>query len=185
MHSGTCFRCKRGSQISKNFPPAAGVDPPQEAKFAPQARPILSTPLDKPPLVCRDFEPKGGGCQVHNYPLIVKVNQFHIYYSTVSEWIAGAAGAKNYGVLDPRQRISTVFSRPFMCGNRVFRPPPAAQSLISRNPLLFPQIPYFPKLFPQIPDFGPYFPTLTTPTHPTGGVSMSWVTARFQNNSGK
>jgi hypothetical protein len=37
------------------------------------------------------------------------VNQFHIYYSTVSEWIAGAAGAKNYGVLDPRQRISTVF----------------------------------------------------------------------------
>mgnify|MGYP006982497342 CR=1 FL=1 len=45
-----------------------------------------------------------------------------------------------------------------MCGNRVFRPPPAAQSLISRNPLLFPQIPYFPKLFPQIPDFGPYLP---------------------------
>ena len=67
--------------------------------------------MTNPPWFAGILSRRGGGCQVHNYPLIVKVNQFYTYtsYKTVSGWIAGAAGAKNYGVLDPRQRISTVF----------------------------------------------------------------------------
>ena len=88
-----------------------------------------------------------------------------------------AAGAEIFGLFTTKKGGNPSFLAVFNTRKPGFRPPLAAQSLISRNPdlisrnSLFPEIhPIFP-LFPEILDPHP-------PPPPRGGVSTSLVRAQ-------
>ena len=82
----------------------------------------------------------------------------------LGELVCCAAGAKKNGIFISNNRGNASFQTVLTRQNRVFRPPPAAQFLISRNPDLISPNPRFP-LFPETT---PYFPW-TWGVPPQGG----------------